>query len=99
MPAGNKTGPEGKGPLSGKKLGYCAGFDAAGFENQASFRRGRGFQNRRYHHSFKGIGRGFGRTYQQAEMNETDLKNEIQWLKDHVSMLESKLKNTELKNE
>lgn len=30
MPGGNKTGPLGMGPRTGRHAGYCAGFDASG---------------------------------------------------------------------
>jgi hypothetical protein len=46
MPAGNKTGPQGMGPRTGRGAGYCAGYDRPGFANQ-------GFGG--------GFGRGFGR--------------------------------------
>ncbi|MCD6471852.1 DUF5320 domain-containing protein [Candidatus Aerophobetes bacterium] len=46
MPGGDRTGPLGLGPRTGRGFGYCAGFGAPGF-----FRyRGRG----------GGFGRGFG---------------------------------------
>ncbi|MHA1489677.1 MAG: DUF5320 domain-containing protein [Promethearchaeota archaeon] len=31
MPAGDGTGPNGKGSRTGRGLGYCAGFSAPGF--------------------------------------------------------------------
>lgn len=31
MPLGDKTGPKGKGKMTGRKLGYCAGYDEAGY--------------------------------------------------------------------
>jgi hypothetical protein len=31
MPWGDRTGPMGQGPLTGRKAGYCAGFSAPGF--------------------------------------------------------------------
>jgi len=30
MPGGNKKGPEGKGPMTGKKMGYCSGNSTPG---------------------------------------------------------------------
>ena len=33
MPRGDKTGPNNAGPKTGRGLGYCAGYDVAGFEN------------------------------------------------------------------
>ncbi|MBN1518314.1 DUF5320 domain-containing protein [Candidatus Sumerlaeota bacterium] len=50
MPRGDRTGPMGAGPKSGRAAGYCAGFGAPGSMNQApgqgrgmGFGRGRGF--------------------------------------------------------
>jgi len=44
MPWGNRTGPLGFGPLSGRALGYCAGYPAPGSLNPAgSWGYGPGF--------------------------------------------------------
>lgn len=51
MPRGDRTGPMGMGPMSGRGAGYCAGFGMPGFANPAG---GRGFGM-----GF-GQGRGFG---------------------------------------
>ena len=51
MPRGNRTGPDGMGPMTGRGAGYCAGYDMPGYANPAG---GRGFRGR---------GRGFGRGY------------------------------------
>lgn len=49
MPRGNRTGPLGQGPMTGRAMGYCARFSNPGFMNPGpGFRRGFGF------------GRGFG---------------------------------------
>jgi hypothetical protein len=52
MPRGDRTGPWGAGPMTGRAAGYCAGYAVPGFMNP---RRGygRGFG--------RGWGRGFGR--------------------------------------
>ncbi len=47
MPRGDRTGPIGMGPMSGRAAGYCAGFGMPGYMNPMP---GRGF----------GIGRGRG---------------------------------------
>jgi hypothetical protein len=50
MPMGDRTGPWGLGPRSGRGLGYCSGYPYPGFMNpSAGFLFGRG------------VGRGFGR--------------------------------------
>ena len=46
MPQGDGTGPNGQGPLTGRGMGYCAGFNVPGFMNPCfgrGFGRGRGF--------------------------------------------------------
>ncbi|MCK4327072.1 MAG: DUF5320 domain-containing protein [Candidatus Diapherotrites archaeon] len=50
MPRGDGTGPAGRGPRTGRSLGYCAGFNAPGFANPSpgmglgmGWGRGRGF--------------------------------------------------------
>lgn len=48
MPAGDGSGPEGRGSMSGRGTGYCSGSDAPGWANPV---RGRGY------------GRAYGRAY------------------------------------
>ncbi|MCF7927649.1 MAG: DUF5320 domain-containing protein [Spirochaetales bacterium] len=43
MPRGDRTGPVGYGPMSGRGLGFCAGYDAPGFMNWSAPRMGRGW--------------------------------------------------------
>ncbi len=31
MPRGDRTGPSGMGPMTGRGMGYCAGFDRPGY--------------------------------------------------------------------
>jgi len=56
MPGGDKTGPEGKGPKTGRGLGFCNGNDKPGFESDEP-RRGQGLNNGLR----RGRGRGLGR--------------------------------------
>jgi hypothetical protein len=50
MPGGDRTGPAGWGPMTGRGAGFCAGYPVAGFMNPAWGRGGRG----------RGWGRGAG---------------------------------------
>lgn len=52
MPAGNGTGPMGKGPMTGRGAGYCSGSNAPGFAWGCGVGRGRGFG--------PGFGAGYG---------------------------------------
>lgn len=42
MPRGDGTGPMGYGQLTGRRMGYCAGYDMPGFANPGNFGFGRG---------------------------------------------------------
>ncbi|MCF7886229.1 MAG: DUF5320 domain-containing protein [Candidatus Marinimicrobia bacterium] len=58
MPRGDRTGPEGYGPMTGRGLGYCAGYNSPGYTKgvpRGGAGYGRGFG--------RGLGRGFGRGY------------------------------------
>ncbi|MDD3998138.1 MAG: DUF5320 domain-containing protein [Sphaerochaetaceae bacterium] len=54
MPRGDRTGPDGYGPATGRGLGYCTGHLSPGF----TFGGGRGCGR-----GFGGFGRGFRRGY------------------------------------
>ncbi len=46
MPRGDRTGPAGKGPMTGRGTGFCAGFGTPGYLNPfpaRGFGRGRGY--------------------------------------------------------
>jgi hypothetical protein len=40
MPGGDRTGPRGAGPMSGRAAGFCNGYDVAGFANRDGLERG-----------------------------------------------------------
>ena len=45
MPRGDRTGPMGMGPMTGRGMGYCNGFTAPGYANGGSgMGRGRGYR-------------------------------------------------------
>jgi len=60
MPRGDRTGPWGAGPMTGRAAGYCAGYPVPGYMNPGRG-YGRGF-GRGWGRGFgRGWGRGFGR--------------------------------------
>jgi hypothetical protein len=61
MPRGDRTGPSGLGPVTGRALGYCQGFDSPGFAKGAGGGMGRGFVYGGGMGMGRGRGRGFGR--------------------------------------
>ncbi len=54
MPRGDRTGPGGFGPMTGRGAGYCAGYAVPGYMNPG-MRGGMGYG--------RGRGRGFGRMH------------------------------------
>lgn len=57
MPSGDRTGPSGMGPMTGRAAGYCAGYPQPGFANPG-FGQGYG-----------GRGNGWGRGYRGGRGN------------------------------
>jgi hypothetical protein len=43
MPGGDRTGPMGLGPMTGRAAGYCAGYPVPGYMNPSGGRLGLGF--------------------------------------------------------
>lgn len=83
MPQGDRTGPQGLGPMTGRRMGRCAGAEKAdpGF-GWGFFRRGRGF------------GRGFGffgHSYTSDATDEAGIRDEIRFMKGRLSFLEGLL--------
>lgn len=60
MPRGDRTGPLGMGPMTGRGAGYCAGFAAPGYMNPLGYAGGFGY-------GF-GRGRGFRRMYNATRL-------------------------------
>lgn len=42
MPAGDRTGPDGMGPMTGRRMGFCAGYDTPGY-TRGAYNRGGGY--------------------------------------------------------
>ena len=101
MPRGNRTGPWGSGPMTGRGMGYCAGFPTPGFMQSGpgfGFGRGLGLGG--------GFGRGFGRGrgwgraeygmgydpyFQAPEMTPPSPKEELSSLKQEAEYLRQEM--------
>lgn len=57
MPRGDRTGPLGEGPMTGRQLGYGAGYDTPGYTKGGGMGAGRGFFGRG--RGFSSRGRGY----------------------------------------
>jgi len=105
MPGGDRTGPMGMGPMTGRAAGYCAGYGMPGYANPIPGRgfgmgRGRGFRGR----GFGGGGRGWRHWFYAtglpgwmrlgeyaAPYQRPDPQTEMQALKNQAEALESEL--------
>lgn len=99
MPRGDKTGPEGRGPLTGKRMGNCVGNETTGFFNRAGsiigFGRGYRGNNGRFGDRFNRRRMSFFQNLPEQDERSV-MENEINALKNQVSFLEKKL--SELKD-
>ena len=106
MPRGNRTGPLGDGPMSGRGAGYCAGNDRPGFANSGrGFGRGMGQGQGMAYGRGRGQGRGQGRGmgYGGPGFREPDRfipvyrepspEDQKKYLEDVVKDLEAELEN------
>lgn len=57
MPGGDRTGPRGMGPMTGRAAGFCAGYSMPGYANPM---QGRGMGMGRGMGWGRGMGRGMG---------------------------------------
>ncbi len=108
MPGRNKTGPEGMGPLTGRRMGICADAESYNYDFQPGLGRGlrRGFAGGG--RGFSGRGRGMGSGFRsgfgfsgsQNDQNLSDrnaIENEIKMLRNQLSNLEDQLSKTDEK--
>ena len=101
MPGGNRTGPLGQGPKTGRGLGFCSGNDQPGFENSNdnfAFGYGTGWRNRwgggnqhRSRHAF--------RRFSENVSDVTLLENEARILKKQLLSIEKQLSELKKKTD
>jgi len=94
MPGGDRTGPLGEGPMTGRQLGYGAGFNTPGYMQRFGFGGGRG--------RGRGLGMGLGLGYRNRYYNRnvqfnasepeiSQIKEEVNFLKNTVDSLLERL--------
>ncbi len=106
MPGGDRTGPMGMGPMTGRAAGYCAGYGVPGFMNSVpgrgfgmGFGRGRGFGGggRGWRHMFYATGlpgwmrAGWPAPVGAAPYAKPDPEAEREFLKDQSEALQAQL--------
>jgi hypothetical protein len=95
MPRGDRTGPQGAGPRTGRGMGYCSGNNWPGFANQGpNFRSwygfggrggGRGWRNRFYATGMPGW------VAPPPEQETADLKAQADWLKGQLDAIQQRI--------
>ena len=106
MPRGNRTGPRGAGPRTGRGAGFCSGYDTPGFSNPGlrgggfggggfgfGGRGGRGWRNMYYATGQPGWVRG-GFTPPPPPTAEEEvnlLQNEASWLKEQLDAINQRI--------
>lgn len=106
MPYGDRTGPRGEGPRTGRGMGYCFGFNSPGYTKGAprgggGFGRGAGFGrgpgrgfgfNRRLAGRANPTGHWEGTNYGRATQSEEEARqSEKQYLSNEIDALEQEL--------
>ena len=90
MPRGDRTGPLGEGPMTGRRMGYCAGEDQPGFMfTNYGFRRRRsqstGF-GKGYRRSWGGSPFPISENYDSSNFTQLNaLRNEVADLKQKLN--------------
>jgi len=95
MPRGDRTGPMGAGPGTGRGMGYCSGYNSPGFVNQGvMFRGGFGFGRIDVGHGWRhrffttGIP---GWVAPTSEQETADLKAQADWLKGQLEAIQKRI--------
>jgi hypothetical protein len=100
MPGGDRTGPAGAGPRTGRGAGYCSGAVVPGYANPVGrLGTGRGFGGggRGWRHMFYATGlprwaRGVpGFAPMAPEDEAAALKNQADWLKSRLDAIQARL--------
>lgn len=104
MPRGNRTGPIGLGPMTGRRAGYCAGYDAPGYANPAprlgmAHGLGGGGHGRRNMFYATGLPRWarWGYTPPAPQQKAEALKEQAGWLKDQLDAINKRIEELERK--
>ncbi len=114
MPWGDRTGPMGLGPRTGRGLGYCNGYDSPGYTKGVPIGRGFGWGagwgrgwGRGFGRGWRGFGRfGWGRwsyPYYNQPVSPADerkiLEDELNYLKSQMDAINQRLEDLDKDSE
>jgi hypothetical protein len=103
MPRGDRTGPAGAGPMSGRRAGYCAGYGVPGLANPAApgqtfgfWGGGRGWRHMAYATGMPGWQR-FGYVPLTPQREAEALKAQVTWLKEQLDAIDKRIEELDKK--
>lgn len=95
MPGGDKTGPQGDGSMTGRRLGFCMEYDRSGFYTESkNYRRGFGRGNRwrgQMEYSQRNAFGHFSQEEVQSVSKRTLLENNARILKEQLASIEKQI--------
>lgn len=110
MPRGDRTGPNGMGPMTGRAAGFCAGYSVPGYNNPIAGRGfgrgcfgggrgfgGRGFRNRFYATGLTGWQRPVDQPAPSRQQELQSLQAQAQQLQDTLDRINQRI--TQLQNQ
>jgi hypothetical protein len=111
MPGGDRTGPMGMGPVTGRAAGYCAGYGVPGYMNPVAGRGlglgwGRGWRHWTYATGLPGWARFgyapawgappvYGPSLLTGEQQAEALKTQAEWLNEQLEALNQRIAELE----
>ena len=104
MPGGDWTGPAGAGPMTGRGLGLCGGYDAPGFTEAGAMPRfarggrpwGGGRGSRHWYHATGQPGWArFGTAPPSPEQEKEALKGQAKRLEDELAVIRRRIEEAE----
>ena len=106
MPRGDRTGPEGAGPMTGRGAGYCGGSQSPGYANPGPWvgggrglrGRGRGWRHWFYATGVPGLGR-FGAWAPTQEQEKQSRTARADWLGEQLEAVRARIEAIETKGE
>ena len=95
MPFGNRLGPRGLGPMTGRAAGYCTGYDAPGYMNPGfgfcTGGFGRGYRHWYWETGLPGWARFGAPAPLNREQEVSALEAQAEWLKERLEAIEGRL--------
>ncbi|MGM0414857.1 MAG: DUF5320 domain-containing protein [Bacillota bacterium] len=90
MPGGDRTGPRGEGPMTGRGAGYCNGFNSPGnFRPGGGFRRGNRHRNMYYSAArpARPVDSGYSSEDESKELELKAIKNQLESIEKRLEEL------------